>query len=210
VKHFRTLIAAAALLVAFAAPSLADAEKFNIDNNHSVAGFQVRHFFAKVPGRFNEMSGTIMYDAKNVANSSVDVTIPAATINTQNERRDGHLKSADFFDVEKNPTITFKSTKVIAGKTADKFQVEGDLTMRGVTKKVTLDVTQLGVGSMGRGVVGGWEATTTVNRKDFGINWNRTLDQGGTLLGDDVTINLSIEANKDEPKKDAPPAATAK
>lgn len=209
-KPVRLLLATAIATVAFAAPSLAEPEKFNIDNNHSVAGFQVRHFFSKVPGRFNEMSGTIMYDAKDLSKSSVEVTIPAATINTQNERRDGHLKSADFFDVEKNPTITFKSTKVVPGKTADKFQVLGDLTMRGVTKPVTLEVTQLGVGLMGRGTVGGWEATTVVNRKDFGINWNRTLDQGGTLLGDDVTITLAIEANKDEPKKDAPAPASSK
>ena len=207
-KHVRTLILAAFALVAFAAPSLAEPEKFIIDNTHSVASFQVRHFFTKVPGRFNEMHGTITYDAKNLANSAVEVTIPAASINTANERRDGHLKSGDFFDVEKNPNITFKSSKVIPGKTAEKFQVEGDLTMRGVTKKVTLDVTQLGVGLMGKGVIGGWEATTTVNRKDFGINWNRALDQGGTVLGDDVTINLAIEANKEVPKTDSPAATT--
>lgn len=210
-KHLRSLILAVLATLALAAPALADAEKFNIDSNHSVAGFQVRHFFSKVPGRFAEMTGTIHYDAKNLANSTVEVTIPVAGIDTNNERRDGHLKSDDFFAVEKNPNITFKSNKVIPGKTADKFQVEGELTMRGVTKTVTLDVTQLGVGSVGQmGTRGGWEATTTINRKDYGINWNRMLDQGGAMLGDDVTITLAIEAVKDEPKKEAAAPATSK
>lgn len=201
-KHRSTLwFAVAAVLLA--APAFA-ADKFDIDASHSQAGFTVRHFFSKVPGRFNEVSGTIQLDEKNLANSSVEVTIPVSSINTENERRDNHLKSADFFDLEHFPNITFKSTKVVPGKDG-KFQIVGDLTMRGVTKSVTLEATQLGLGAVGiggnaMGVRGGWEATTTVNRKDYGISWNKTLDQGGTLLGDDVTISLQVEATKAKPE----------
>ncbi len=201
-KHRSTLwFAVAAVLLA--APAFA-ADKFDIDASHSQAGFTVRHFFSKVPGRFNEISGTIQLDEKNLANSSVEVTIPVSSINTENERRDNHLKSADFFDLEHFPNITFKSTKVVPGKDG-KFQIVGDLTMRGVTKSVTLEATQLGLGAVGiggnaMGVRGGWEATTTVNRKDYGISWNKTLDQGGTLLGDDVTISLQVEATKAKPE----------
>lgn len=206
-KLFRTLPVAAAIAV-LAAPASAAPEKFNIDKTHSQAGFAVRHFFSKVPGRFNELSGTILFDQKNLAASSVDVTIPVASINTENEKRDGHLKTSDFFDATTYPNITFKSTKVVPGKD-NKFQVEGDLTMRGVTKKVTLDAALIGVGAVGIGgnsigTRAGFEATTTVNRKDYGINWNKVLDQGGTMLGDDVAITLQVEAVKEEPKPDAP------
>ena len=204
-KRFRTLLAAVAL-VSMAAPALAAPEKFVIDPVHSQAAFTIRHFFSNVTGRFAQMSGTIQFDQQNLAGSSVDVTIPAASITTQNDRRDNHLKSPDFFAADSFPNVTFKSTKVVPG-TGGNFQIEGDLTMRGVTKKVTLDATLLGVGSVGQmGTRAGWEAKTKVNRKDYGINWNRTLDQGGTLLGDDVAISISIEAAKEEPKKDAAPA----
>lgn len=208
-KPTRTLSAALLAAALLAAPASAATETFTIDNVHSVAGFQVRHFFSNVPGRFGEMNGTIQYDAKNLANSSVEVTIPVASVNTQNEKRDGHLKSEDFFHAEKHPHMTFKSTKVVPGKAKDEFQLQGDLTIRGVTKPVTFDVKQLGVGSVGQmGTRGGWEATTTINRKDYGIVWNRTLDQGGAMLGDDVRINLAIAAVKEEPKKDAAPASS--
>lgn len=187
--------------LAVAAPAMAQPVTFAIDNVHSQAGFKVRHFFAKTPGRFNELTGTIVYDPKDLAKSSVEVVIPAATINTENERRDGHLKSGDFFDVEKHPQITFKSTKVIPGKDKNRFQVEGDLTMRGVTKKVLLDAELLGVGEVGvggqsMGYRAGFDASTTINRKDWGIVWNKSLDQGGVMLGDEVEIELHVEAMK--------------
>ncbi len=124
------------------------------------------------------------------------ITIPTAGIDTQNDRRDTHLKSADFFDAENNPTITFKSTKVEkAGE--NKFKVTGDLTMHGVTKPTVLDVEFLGSGShpmIPGGKVAGFSATTKINRKDFGITWNKTLDTGGTLLSDDVDIRIDVEA----------------
>jgi polyisoprenoid-binding protein YceI len=207
VKPVRTLLAAVLAIGALTAPAIAAPEKFVIDPVHSLAGFKIRHFFSNVTGRFAQMSGTIMFDQKDLAASSVDVTIPTASITTQNDRRDNHLRSADFFAADSFPSLTFKSTKVTPGAD-NKFQIEGDLTMRGVTKRVVLDATLLGVGSVGMmGTRAGFEASTRVNRKDYGISWNRTLDQGGTMLGDDVDIAISIEAAKEEPKKDAPPAS---
>ncbi|HEU4394813.1 MAG TPA: YceI family protein [Planctomycetota bacterium] len=172
---------------------------WNIDPVHSQVGFSVRHFFTKVPGQFTKFSGTIVHDPQKPEASSVKAEIDAATINTQNERRDNHLRSQDFFYVEKHPTITFVSTKVTpAGE--GKLKVDGNLTIRGITRPVTLDVAFLGSGPTGNGESrAGFEATTKVNRKDFEIVWNRTLDQGGAMLGDDVEIRLTVEAvNKPE------------
>ncbi len=209
------LVSALAAAAAFAAP-----ETLKLDPTHSIVGFQVRHFFSKTPGRFKDVDGVIQFDAKNPAASSVEVTIQATSIDTENERRDGHLRSADFFDVEKFPTLTFKSKKVSleAGKTAlapgDKFKIEGDLTIRGITKPVTLDATFMGAGTVGiggnsMGTIAGFEASTVVDRKDFGIVWNRNLDQGGVMLGDEVWINLQVEAKTPPPARPAAPAAPA-
>jgi polyisoprenoid-binding protein YceI len=197
------LFAIAVLAGALAAGSVAQAKPvtWDIDQAHSGVTFTIRHFFSKVPGSFDTFSGTIVYDAENPAASSTQIEIQATSINTKNERRDGHLRSADFFDVEKHPTITFKSTAVkdLGG---GKHELTGDLTMHGVTKPVTLAVTFLGAGPTMRGAQrAGFEATGTINRKDFGIVWNTTLDQGGTMLGDDVAITIGIEAveHKDQP-----------
>jgi polyisoprenoid-binding protein YceI len=197
-----TVLAVIALLGA--AVASAETTTWKFDPAHSEALFSIRHIFTKVQGRFNEMEGTIQLDDKDLSKSSVDVTIKTASIFTNNEKRDNHLRSADFFDAEKNPTLTFKSTKVIPGADKDKFKVQGDLTMRGVTKPVTLDVEYLGGGPWGMGgqVYGtkkGWVATTKVNRLDWGISWNKTLDQGGTLLGDDVDLTLNVEADNQAP-----------
>ncbi|MFI5370206.1 MAG: YceI family protein [Candidatus Eisenbacteria bacterium] len=196
-----------------AAVASAETTTWKFDPPHSEALFSIRHIFTKVQGRFNDMEGTIQLDDKDLSKSSVDVTIKTASIFTNNEKRDNHLRSGDFFDAEKNPTITFKSTKVIPGEDK-KFKVEGDLTMRGVSKPVTLDVEYLGGGAWGMGgqVFGtkaGWVATTKVNRQDWGISWNKTLDQGGTLLGDDVDLTLNVEADKQAPAA-TQPAATKK
>ncbi len=181
------LTAIASTLPAFAA------DTYEIDPVHSAATFKVKHLFTMVPGRFNTMSGTIVYDAKAVENSMVDATIDAASINTENEMRDKHLRSADFFEVDKYPTLTYKSTKV--AKTADgKLEVTGDLTIRGVTKPVTLVVEILGFGPGPDGKQrGGFHATTQVNRMDYGVSWNKTLDSGGLLLGSDVPIDITVE-----------------
>lgn len=189
-KQFRALLIAAL----FAATPLFAAEAFKIDGAHSLADFRIRHMMSNVTGKFGAMEGTVNLDRANPEKSSVDFTINAASINTANENRDKHLRSADFFDVEKYPTITFKSTSVTAaGK--DQYNVTGRLTMRGVTKEVTLPVTFLGYAKDPWGKErAGFELETTLNRKDYGINWNKALDQGGYLLADDVKVSISIEA----------------
>ena len=195
-KAFRVALASAALMAATAGAVLADPVTYQIDPAHSQVGFNVRHFFSHVPGRFNDFEGAVTYDDKDVAKSSVEITIKTASIYTNNDRRDNHLRSNDFFAADSFPTITFKSTKVTpAGE--NKFKVDGNLTIRGITKPVTLDATFLGAGNVGMGGLrAGWEATTTVNRKDFNVSWNRVLDQGGTMLGDDVAIQLGVEGMK--------------
>ncbi len=182
-----------ALSLSFSSAANAAPVTWTIDPNHSTVGFTIRHFFSKVPGNFTKFSGTVVYDADKPAASSATVEIDAASINTNNEKRDGHLKSEDFFFAEKYPTLKFVSTKVTPTGEG-KLSLEGNLTMRGVTKPVTLAVTYLGSGpSFGGEMRAGFEATTKVNRKDFNILWNKTLDQGGTMLGDDVDITIGIE-----------------
>lgn len=204
-RSLRASIVALSLIAVSAATVSAAPVKYNIDPSHSQVGFKVRHFFAKTPGRFNDYAGTIQLDDQNLANSAVDVTIQTASVNTNHERRDTHLKSDDFFAAEKHPTITFKSTKIVPGE-GKKFQIHGDLTMRGISKPVVLDAELLGNQSFGQRTIAGFEASTTVNRKEWEIVWNRALDNGGAMLADDVTIELQIEAVKDEPKADAKPA----
>ena len=177
---------------------------FTVDRSHSEVGFNVRHFFTKVPGRFGDYSGAIVFDPENLTASSAEIAIRDSTIDTDNEKRDRHLRTEEFFWAEKHPLITFKSTRVIPGKDGTHFRVEGDLTIRGITKRATLDVEYLGmgavtVGGQSLGTQAGFNATTTINRKDWGITWNRTLDQGGTMLGDAVEITLTVAAvSKDQ------------
>ena len=178
--------------------------QWNIDPAHSIAGFTVTHLMVStVPGSFGRMTGLITYDGKDVSSLAVDASIDAATISTNNERRDTHLKSPDFFEVEKHPTLTFKSKRVVPGA-AGKFKLVGDLTMKGVTKEVTFDVegpTQSV--NAGQNIVIGANATTTINRSDWGLTWNRALEAGGVTVSDAVKITLGIEANK--PNPNAPP-----
>jgi len=190
---------APALLAIAASPALA-ADTFVVDHTHSQAGFQVRHLFSTVRGRFTAFEGTIAMDAAKPESSSVTFTIDAGSIDTDNPDRDKHLRSGDFFDVEKNPTIAFKSDKVIAtGK--DSYAVTGTLTMRGVSRTITLPVTYLGSGTDPWGNSrAGFSTAITLNRKDYGINWNKALDNGGLLLGDDVAVTVELEAVKQAPK----------
>jgi polyisoprenoid-binding protein YceI len=179
---------------AFAAPN-----DLIIDRSHTEVGFSLRHFFNKVHGEFTDFSGSIQYDPENVASSTVEVTIRDTSIFTGNDRRDNHLRTQDFFWTEKYPLITFKSTKVLPAKDKKRFQVAGDLTIRDVTKPVVLDVEVLGIGPVAMGgrpasTQAGFLAKTKIDRKDFGIVWNRTMDQGGVMLGDDVDIELEIAA----------------
>jgi polyisoprenoid-binding protein YceI len=191
-----TIAVVLAVLHALAAPAAATTETFVFDKSHTKVGFQIRHWLTKVEGRFREFDGKIAIDRAQPANSSVDVTIQAASIDTGQERRDNHLRSADFFEVEKYPTITFKSSKVVP-KGKDLYEVTGDLTMHGVTKTLVVAVRHTGFLNLGKQEKAGFEIVLPINRKDFGITWNRTADQGGVMLGDDVQIDLLVEANRD-------------
>lgn len=177
-----------------AAPTVAT---WQIDAGHSLVEFAVKHMmFTTTKGRFGEFSGTIAYDGANVADSTVAVEIAAASIDTRDEKRDGHLRSADFFDTETFPTIYFSSIRVepTGGET---FKVYGDLTIRGVTRPSVLDaeVTGQGKSPWGQEVIG-FSATTKFKRSEFGLEWNAALETGGVLVGDEVKIAIEIEASK--------------
>jgi polyisoprenoid-binding protein YceI len=190
---------APALLAVATSPALA-ADTLVIDRSHSQASFQVRHLLSTVRGRFTTFEGTIAMDAAKPEASSVTFTIDAASIDTDNNDRDKHLRSSDFFDVENHPTITFTSQKIKAtGK--DTYAVTGMLTMRGVAKTITLPVTYLGAAKDPWGSTrAGFTTAITLNRKDYGINWNKALDNGGLLLGDDVLVTVELETVQQTPK----------
>jgi len=196
----RFVVLAAAVVAA--SPTLA-ADTYQFDKSHTTVGFQIRHVVTNVGGKFQDFSGSIKVDRVKPENSSVEFTIQAASINTNEPKRDEHLKSPDFFDVTNQPTITFKSTSVKpTGK--DTYEVAGNLTMHGVTKPVTLPITFLGEGRDPWGNEKmGFELQTTLNRKDYGVIWNKALDQGGLLLGDEVKVQISVEANKVKQTADA-------
>lgn len=210
-KRLHLLRAATALSFLVAAtPAPAAVETLNIDASHTNVGFSIRHFFTPVKGEFKDVKGTIAFDKANPNNSKVEVTIPTASINTNHERRDTHLRGEDFFAAEKNPTITFVSKAITLDAKTNKGTMTGDLTMRGVTRPITLDVEMLGIMPAGAtGSVAGFSATGKLNRKDYGINWNRPLDQGGFMLADDVTLLIDVEAKTPQPPKPAAPAAAA-
>jgi len=167
---------------------------YQIDKAHSEATFQVRHLLSKVRGRFSDFSGTIQFDESAADRSSVEFTIQAGSIDTNEADRDKHLRSADFFDSETFPTLTFKSASVTA-RGGGHFDVAGTLTIRGTSKEITIPVTYLGTARdpWGRERAA-FEAEATLNRKDFGLNWNAALETGGFLVGDDVRVSLSMQA----------------
>ena len=168
---------------------------WNIDPSHSVAEFKVKHMMiSNVKGQFAKVSGALTLDESELTNSHVEATIDAASIETRDAQRDTHLKSADFFDVEKFPTLSFQSTRVSRLRDAE-LAVEGDLTIRGVTRKVVFSVegpTPPTKDPWGNARVA-VSATTKINRKDFGLTWNAALETGGILVGDEVTITLDVE-----------------
>jgi len=171
------------------------ADTFVFDKAHSTIGFQVRHLFSKVPGKFNDFSGQIQLDEANPEQSTVEVTIKTASVDTGVKMRDDDLRSPNFFDAKKFPELTFKSTSVkrTAENTAD---VTGDLNMHGVTKDVVLKVELLGKGAGMQGTtVSGWDASTALKRSDFGLSWSKVIE-GTQVVGDDVQIELHIEADK--------------
>ncbi len=179
---------------------------WQIDNAHSQVEFSVRHMMiSNVRGRFETFSGTVEFDEANPARSTVDVRIDAASINTRDPRRDGHLKSPDFFDAEKYPYVTFKSKRV-EPTSENTGKIYGDLTIRDVTREVVLDVYYAGLAKSPWGTTSaGFSAETKINRKDYGLNWNQTLETGGVLVGDEIKIAIELEIVKQE----APVAAAA-
>ena len=170
-----------------------DTATYRIDVGHSELTFRIRHLMSRANGTFREWSGTITADPADWSTGSVDVTIEAASIDTRHERRDNDLKSDNFFDVANHPTITFKSRKVEVN--GDAIVVTGDLTMKGVTKPLVLTgefLGRMGTGTQRERV--GFSATGKLNRTDYGIVWNRAVEGGGVLLGDEVEVTLAIEA----------------
>jgi polyisoprenoid-binding protein YceI len=166
---------------------------FTIDKTHSEVAFQVRHLVTRVRGRFTDFSGTVQFDEVRPEQSSIDFSINAASVDTGTADRDTHLRSSDFFAAEEHPVITFK-TSTVAKQTAERFDIEGTLTIRGIAKQLTLPVTYLGTATdpWGNARVG-FEGEVTINRKDFGLNWNAALEAGGFLVGDDVKITVSLQ-----------------
>jgi len=188
---------AIAIALAVALPVLAHADTWQIDPPHTNVQFAVRHMMiSNVKGQFQKTSGTITTNGNDPASATIDATIDASSIDTRVDRRDAHLKSPDFLDVAKFPTITFKSTKVEADG-PNKWKVTGDLTLHGVTKPVVLDVEGSGppIQVMGHTRAGA-SATAKIKRSDFGLTWNKALESGGVMVGDDVAISIDVEAVK--------------
>lgn len=185
----RSLLILSAALAALSAR--AATETYTIDPVHSSVGFNIRHFVSKVPGKFSKFSGTVTVDRADLTKSSAEATIEIASVDTGNQKRDDHLRTADFFDAAKYPTMKFRSTAW--KKTGENtFDVTGDLTLKDVTKPVTLKVTLLGFGPGMPGTqLSGWEATTTIDKKQWNMKDPAMLD---AALGDDVTITINVEA----------------
>lgn len=197
----RTLAFTAALA---AVPALAHATQWEVDPSHSSASFTVKHLMvSNVRGEFGKIKGSATWDKADFSDAKIEVTVDATTINTRDAKRDAHLKSADFFDVEKFPALTFKSKRVEKSKTAGHLNLVGDLTIHGVTKEVTFDVTgptpetKTPWGTVAIGA----EARAKINRLDYGLKWNKALEAGGVLVGDDVNLEISLELNKKPPLK---------
>jgi len=197
----RFVVPALLALIPLSLAPAARATEWTLDAEHTEIGFSVRHMMVSdVRGAFDKYSGTLNVDDKDLTKSSVSVDIDVASINTKVAKRDGHLKSPEFFDAAKFPKASFKSTKIEKGAKANTFKVTGDLTMRGVTKPVVLDVElsdewadpkEWG-GRIHRGI----KATGKINRLDYGLSWQKTLDKGGVVVGDEVTLLISAEVIK--------------
>lgn len=192
----RRILATVFLSAALAATSAAQVTTWEIDPAHSSAHFSIKHMMvSNVRGEFARLKGSVQLDRRDIMQSSVEAVIDAASINTHEPKRDEHLRSPDFFDVAKYPTITFRSRRALRASEG-KLNLVGDLTIHGVTKEVTLDVegpTAEVKDQRGNARIGA-SATTRINRKDFGLTWNRALDAGGFVVGDEVSITIDVEA----------------
>lgn len=186
-------ITVAALSLPLFAQAPAEAPVWTIDTAHSTAEFAVRHMMvSKVKGRFGKVTGTVTGDLAKPETAAVDVTIDASSIDTDNDDRDKHLRSADFFEVETYPTITFKSKKI--EKAGDGYRMTGDLTMHGVTRQVALAVEGPAEPiKAGKVLRSGASATTRLSRKDYGLVWNRALEAGGVAVSDEVDVTIELE-----------------
>ena len=197
--HNLTAAAAASALLALAGTALAS--EWAVDASHVTAQFSVQHMMVStVRGQFDKVAGNVQLDDADLTKSVVDITIDTNSINTREPKRDAHLKSPDFFDAAKFPQITFKSTKIAkAGKA--KYKVTGELTMRGQAHPVTLDVTLTDVAKSPWGTpVRGVSASGKISRKQWGLTWNKTLDAGGLLVGDEVNLQVDLELNPKSPQ----------
>jgi polyisoprenoid-binding protein YceI len=183
----------AAALPFLATPAPAATTYSKVDVNHSDVNFQIRHLISKVRGEFDAYSAVVVKDDGDPTKSSVEFAIDAASIDTGHEKRDADLRSGNFFDVANHPRIVFRSTRV--EKVSDsEYRVTGDLTMRGATRSIVLPVTFAGeIPGRDGAKIAAFSTTTRLDRKEFGINWNRTLDNGGVLLGDDVDVTIDLE-----------------
>ena len=186
-----------ALVLEFAAT--AHAANWKVDRSHTTVGFSVSHLFTSVQGRFDRFDGTIEFDPENHEAAVVRATVDASSINTNNTKRDKHLRSNDFFDVEKYPTLSFESIGGVTVMKKNRGKLAGNLTIHGVTKAVVFDVTFHGQGKDPWGNVrAGFTASVNINRKDYGLNWNEVLETGGWLVGDEVEIRIDVEGILEE------------
>ena len=202
-RYIHRFTVAAAVVALFSLPLLAGTTTYKIDPKHSDAQFEVTHLMiSTVRGEFHGINGTVVYDDADVSKSSVEVTIDATSVDTREPDRDKDLRSDHFFDTANHPTMTFKSTKVESAG-AGKLKVTGELTIRGNTKPVVLEVSVPKPAikdpwGLQRTAISG---TTKINRQDFGVSWNKTLDSGGVVVGDDVDITLDVEMIVPPPAK---------
>jgi len=192
----RRFIVSTCIAATLALPTIGRASTWEIDPAHTSAQFAIRHLMVStVRGDFRKVSGTVNLDDQDATKSTIEASIDVASINTGIEKRDDHLKSPDFFDVAKYPTMTFKSKKVQKAGGEGKYKITGDLTLHGATKEVVLDFEgnlKPIKDPMGKTRVGGM-ASTKINRKDFGLAWNKALETGGVVVGDEVTVTIDLE-----------------
>lgn len=196
-KRFKKALFLATIGLVLTCSQTAQAALYRADQVHSTIGFTVKHLMvSEVKGEFTDYQTLINFDSNDLKSSNVDVTIQVSSINTRNEKRDKHLKTSEFFDADNHPTITFKSTDIT--KTDNGYTISGDLTIRGVTKAISIPCAINGPvkNPMGEGEdVIGINGKATINRQDFGVSWNKEMDQGGYVVGNDVTIDVELEAH---------------
>jgi polyisoprenoid-binding protein YceI len=200
-RSFCWLVLALVSLIAATAPGFAQVQEWRVDAAHSYVGFKVRHMMVTwVRGQFSKVSGTVAYDPADLSNAKIAIEIDASSIDTSNERRDNDLRGQDFFDVAKFPTIRFVSKRV-EGNAQRGLKLVGDLTMRGVTKEVTLDVEgpTPPVADGRGGEKSGVSARGKINRSEFGLTWNRALEAGGVTVSDEVTLEMDVELARGGP-----------